>query len=122
MMARREMMGLLAGSFAGVLGGCGILGGNSYRFRMTVEVETPRGIKTGSSVMKVTAYKSFRLTSEEKAGGGGLTGEAVVVDLLGGPLFVTLKMPVAGDNLGAAATLALAPETARGQLDAMSLR
>lgn len=118
MMARRGVMGFLAGSFAAVLGGCGILGGNGYRFRMTVEVATPDGIKTGSSVMKVTAYKSFRLTSEEKAGGGGLTGEAVVVDLPGGPLFVTLKMPRAGDNLDTVTTLTLAPETPRGQLDA----
>jgi hypothetical protein len=119
MMARRGALGLLAGTVAALLSGCGsFFRSGSYRFRMTVEVETPEGVRTGSSVYEVTATKSPALTSEEHEGGGGLRGEAVVVDLPGGPLFVTLKMPVAGESLGAAATLALAPETRRGNVDA----
>lgn len=54
------------------------------------------------------------MTSEETAGGGGLTGQALIVDLPGGPLFVLLKMPVAGERLASAATLALAPDAAGG--------
>jgi len=103
---------------AGILGGCALFSGNSYRFKMTVVVETPQGLKTGSSVMQVTAYKTAALTPEEKQGGGGLSGQAVVVDLPDGPLFVLLKMPRGGDGLGAAVTLALLPETLRGNVDA----
>jgi len=119
MMARRGALGLLAGSIAGLLGGCGwLFKSGSYRFRMTVEVETPEGVRTGSSVYEAMASKSPALTSQEHEGSGGLRGEAVVVDLPGGPLFVTLKMPVAGETLDGAATLALAPDTRRGDVDA----
>ena len=84
---------------------------------MTVDVQTPDGLKSGSSVYEVTSYKAVRLTSEEKPGGGGLRGEAVVVDLPGGPLFVLLKADKAGNSLGANATLALLPQTRRGDID-----
>ena len=83
---------------------------------MTVEVDTPQGLKSGSSVYEVIAYKSVALTSEEKPGGGGLRGQANVVDLPGGALFVLLKMPVAGEGLGEAATFAMRPETPRGNV------
>jgi hypothetical protein len=85
---------------------------------MTVEVETPRGLKTGAGVMEVSAYHTLALTSEEKPGGGGLKGEAVVVDLPGRPLFVLLKRPDAMGSLAAAVTLALAPDAKVGGLDA----
>lgn len=116
-MSRRGVLGLLAGGVTALLSGCGLVNNNSYRFKMTVEVETPQGVKTGSGVMKVTAYKIATLTSEEKPGGGGLTGEAVIVDLTSGPLFILLKMPRSGKNLGAAVTLALAPDTADSDID-----
>ena len=49
MMARRGVIGLLAGGIAAFLGGCGILGSkSSYRFKMTVEVDTPEGVRSGS--------------------------------------------------------------------------
>jgi hypothetical protein len=118
MIARRGVMGLLVGGLAALLGGCRLLGGSSYRFRMTVEVESPQGVRAGSAVYEVAAHKSVALTSEERKGGGGLRGEAVIVDLPDGPLFVTLKMPVAGEDLGEAATFALAPDTKRGKVDA----
>lgn len=91
-------------------GDCGLLGGSrSYRFRMTVEVETPQGLKTGSSVMEITSYKTMKLTSEEHAGGGDFRGEAVVVDLPGGPLFALLKNDGTGQPLDVNVTPALAP-------------
>jgi hypothetical protein len=90
----------------------------SYRFRMTVEVETPQGLRSGSGVMKVMSYRTLALTSEEKPGGGGLIGEAVVVDLPDGPLFVLLKLPEAKGDLGAVVTLALAPEARGGGIEA----
>jgi hypothetical protein len=93
MMARRGVLGILAGGAAALLSGCGLIGGNSYRFKMTVEVETPQGVKTGSSVYEVSAFK----TSELITGGGSsdstLKGEAVAVDLPDGKtLFALLRM------------------------------
>jgi hypothetical protein len=84
---------------------------------MTVEAETPQGVVTGSSVYEVTAKKLVRFTSEERAGSGGTRGQALVLDLPNGPVFVTLRMPVAGDDLGDRATFALLPETRRGDIE-----
>ena len=87
-----------------------VLGGEkSYRFRMTVEVETPQGMKTGSSVMEITAYEKLKLTSEEHGGGGGLRGEAVMVETVDGPIFVLLKDDGSGQPFRVEVTAALAP-------------
>lgn len=118
MMARRGVLGLLSASVAIGLMGCGPFGGASYRFRMTVEAETPQGVVSGSSVYEVTAKKLIPLTSEERAGSGGTRGQALILDLPSGPVFVTLKMPVAGDHLGIRATRAFLPETRSGDIDA----
>ena len=97
MMARRGALGVLAGGMAALLGGCGIFGKSiSYRYRLTVEVETPEGVRTGSSVIQVDL--------DEQSGLEGshlqlrMTGEAVAVDLPGGrTLFALLDgSPVAG--------------------------
>ncbi|MBL4879618.1 MAG: hypothetical protein JKY78_12075 [Hyphomonas sp.] len=117
MMARRGVMGLLAGAATLVLGGCGLFGGNTYNVLVTVEVETPEGIKTGSSVMEISAYRSAALTSGETRGGGGLRGEAVVVELDDGPLVMTLKPDSGANRLASAITVALDPSAADG-LDA----
>lgn len=114
---RREVMGGLWGTAILALAGCKGQTA-SYRFRMTVNVQTPAGLKSGASVYEVSSYKVVRLTSEEKSGGGGLRGEAVIVDLPEGPLFVLLKSNKAGNGLGANATLALLPQTQRGNIDA----
>lgn len=98
MMARRGVLGALIGGTALVLGGCGLSGNASYRFRMTVEARTPQGLSAGSSVMEVVAMRGFRLG--DRAGGGStLTREAVVVDLPNGPIFVLLRSPDAGPAL-----------------------
>jgi hypothetical protein len=93
MMARRGVIGLLAGGAAALLSGCGLSGNPKYRFKMTVEVETPEGSKTGSSVYEVETTGSRDLV----AGGTGsrftLRGEAAAVDLPGGrTLFALLRM------------------------------
>lgn len=90
-MARRTMLGLMAGGVSALLGGCGLLGGNSYHFKMTVEVETPQGLRTGSSVYEVYADKRLALTSEEAEISDGLRGQALIVDLPQGPVFALLK-------------------------------
>jgi hypothetical protein len=97
MMARRGVLGLFAGVAVLSLAGCD---GNSasYRYRMTVEVETPQGIKSGSSVMEVRLARGMAI-GDQSGVTSGVFGEAVVVDLPDGPLFVLLQMPDAGPPL-----------------------
>ena len=93
-MARRRLLGVLAvlGS-ATMLRGCGLFGGGSgYRFRMTVEVDTPLGVRTGSSVYQVTAGYRPDLQPGGKAREWAAHGEAVAVNLPNGKtLFALLK-------------------------------
>ena len=118
-MARRNFVSLLGGSALLSLSGCGYLNSRaSYRFRMTVEVDTPQGIKSGSSVYEVLAEKNnTRVLAEERAGGTRTRGQALIVDLPSGPLFVLLATDTAGESLGSVATYALAGENARGGID-----
>ena len=53
---------------------------DSWRYRMTVVVETPEGIKTGSAVREVTRQKGIHLTPEMMPH-VEVKGEAVVIDL-----------------------------------------
>jgi hypothetical protein len=102
MMARRGVLGLLAGAATFVLSGCGFFGGNSYRFKMTVEVDTPQGMKSGSSVYAVMG-SSFT----------DVRGEALMVDLPDGKmLFALLRRANAtggNDNLAQLSMRALDP-------------
>lgn len=65
----------------------------SWRYKMTVEVETPEGIKTGYAVREVSAEKLPEFTPASATGHARLEkGEAVVVDLgERGTLFALLK-------------------------------
>lgn len=97
-MTRRGVMRLLTGlASAGLLTGCDIFGA-SFRVRVTVEVQTPQGLKTGSSVMEMSAGTRIaagtQLTGRYTAGLS--RGEAVVIELPGGPVFMLLKVP--GDS------------------------
>ena len=100
MMARRGVIGLLTGAATAMLTGCGMIGGESYRFRMTVEVETPEGLRTGSSVYEVTAQNHVELLPDMRGRSRDVRGEAVAVDLPGGrTLFALLKtMGQSGDD------------------------
>lgn len=65
----------------------------TYRYRLTVEVDTPEGLKTGSSVIEVRAHKGGGFPGPE-AGGvrGAVRGEAVAVNLgRRGILFALLR-------------------------------
>ena len=64
----------------------------SYRFRMTVEVDTPEGLRTGAAVYEVTAGNRTALLPDMADRHKSLRGEAVAVDLPGGrTLFALLK-------------------------------
>lgn len=66
----------------------------SYRFRMIVEVETPDGLRAGSSVYEVTAGNRTALLPDMADRHKNLRGEAVTVDLPGGRmLFALLETP-----------------------------
>ncbi len=125
MMARREFgrgaLGLLGGAASAVLTGCGLIETNaSYRFRITVEVDTPQGLKRGSGVMEVFAHKYAPTFIEEGSGftSGLKRGEAIAVDLPGGPMFALLTASDGMGNLGGAVTGALAPESRHGDWQA----
>ena len=105
-MTRRGGMGLLAASAA--LVGCGSASDSaSYRFRMTVEVTTPQGVRTGSSVYQVTAFKGISV-GDRGGGGTELSGEAVVIDLPDGPIFALLSNGNPAETLAGIATEAFA--------------
>jgi hypothetical protein len=98
MMARRNMLGLLFGS-AVLLFGCNPLGGGN-RYKMTVEVETPSGVKSGYAVREWSTYP-------RPNGGDGLSvrGEAVAVDIAPGKTLFALLTGADGD-VGYAASIA----------------
>lgn len=59
-----------------------VLESGTWRYKMTVTVETPEGLKTGSAVREVIAWREPKVLPEQHAGQAKLGyGEAVVVDL-----------------------------------------
>ncbi len=108
-MTRRGALAALAGATA-LLFGCGAWFPARYRYRMTVEVMTPLGLRTASSVYEVEAYERTRLTSEEHSGGGAFRGQAIVIDLPDGPLFALIRK-AGGDPIQDRVTQALSPDT-----------
>ena len=63
-----------------MLSGCGHT--FSFRYRLTLEVETPEGIKTGTGVLECNASSSEDTSFKGFGGAGGyIRGEAITVDL-----------------------------------------
>ena len=108
---------LASGGLALPVAGCSFLFPKRYRFRMTVEVETPEGLKTGSSVMEISAYKALKILPHQHAGGGDFLGEAVTVDLPDGPIFVLRKICDGCPRLSEQVTVALLPEVRDAKVD-----
>lgn len=102
MMARRGVIGLLAGATTLVLTGCGLLfPSDRLRQKITVEVETPAGLRSGSSVVE-TEVRKGKSWGDASGTTFKLEGEAVAVDLPGGrTLFALLRG--GGDTQGDAA-------------------
>ena len=78
-MARRGVLGLFAGGVAVLLAGCGDR--NSLRYKMTVEVETPEGLRSGSAVRQVRLSGGGFMFGEGRKLWRLQQGEAVAVDL-----------------------------------------
>lgn len=90
----RGVMALMAGLVV-LLSGCGTALPD-YRYRLTVEVETPEGLKTGSSVIEVsTSMTSSTSIPSPGAVRHRMSGEAVTIDLgQHGTLFALLRSDV----------------------------
>ena len=74
--------------------GCGKPTLPDYRYRLTVEVDTPQGLRTGSSVIQVASSVSGPYALRPGVVSTQVKGEAVAVDLPGGKvLFALLSKP-----------------------------
>ena len=83
------MLGLLGGGTATLLSGCGRPEG-ILRYQLTLEVRTPEGMKTGSSVLQNMLYGKSIIPLPSDSGGSGYIGEAPTVDLGGGRFLFAL--------------------------------
>ena len=73
-----------------LLGGCNSFSSAyTYRYRITVEVDTPQGLRTESSVWETSAWEGSGIP--DTAIRSSVRGEAVAVDLPGGTLFALLR-------------------------------
>jgi hypothetical protein len=120
-MNRRKVLGLMALlASTNTLASCGVFDSQaSYRFRMTAEVLTPQGLRSASSVYEVRAEKNndpVKL-AEERAGGAGAFGEATVIDMADGPIFVLMRVPPEAESLDRTVTQALKPGVELGGID-----
>jgi hypothetical protein len=110
---RRQFLALTAAALAlpVVLSGCSGVSPKHYRFKMTIEVETPQGLKTGSSVYEVSASENkARLLPEEHALSWGVKGEAVAVDVAPSQtLFALLKTGAMHGDMASLSMQALDP-------------
>ena len=82
-----------------------------YRYRLTVEVDTPDGVRSGSSVIEVASHISSQYSLAPGDVTTQVSGEAVAVDLPGGKtLFALLSKPGSAEGAGAYALDALIPK------------
>jgi hypothetical protein len=83
----------------------------SYRVRMTVEVDTPQGVRSGSGVFEILARRNPKLLPDERAASAVLRGEAIPIDLRGGQTLFALLRPANGAReMEGSITGALDPE------------
>ena len=95
-MSRRELSRTVFGAVClmALPAGCSLIDRTpDYRYRLTVEVDTPQGLRTGSSVIEVqTSVAGEYSIPSPGAVSHRVRGEAVAVDLPGGQtLFALLR-------------------------------
>lgn len=88
-MGRRGVLGLFASGAATLLSGC-LKPHEALRYRLMLEVRTPEGIKTGSSVLQNDFWGASIIPLPGDIGGSGYIGEAPTVDLGGGRFLFAL--------------------------------
>lgn len=88
----------------------------SYRFRMTIDVETPTGPASGAGVIEVAARDKAALAPGGLQQDWGVHGEAVVVALpQGRTLFALLRGPDGRADMARISMKALDPAFQRGE-------
>lgn len=111
-MNRRTFVGSLALLLPpALLGGCSLLRPivPTYRYRLTVEVDTPQGMRSGSSVIEVATSIASKLALRPGELGWRVRGEAVAVELPNGKvLFALLSKPGQAEGANQFALNALA--------------
>lgn len=113
---RRDAIGMFALGIGTLLAGCSTLFPMKYRFRMTVEVEAPRGLRRGFSVMEVRAAREPIPIGEGHRLSVGLVGEAVAVDIEPRQaMFALITNVKNGDMLVSAVTQAFEPQARFGE-------
>ncbi|MEO5773805.1 MAG: hypothetical protein ABIQ32_06765 [Sphingomicrobium sp.] len=91
-MTRRGVLGVLLGLVTSLsLSACGST--NRLRYKMTVEVDTPEGVKTGFAVREM----ALNTDNIVRPATGAIKGEAVAVDLPGGQTLFALLTGGDGD-------------------------
>lgn len=93
-MTRRGALSAVGGSLAALLVGCGARQ-STYRQKITVVVDTPDGLKSGSSVVEVGSATVPGWMKSIPGNGFSARGEAVAVDVAPGKtLFALLAQPL----------------------------
>lgn len=88
----------------------------SWRYKLTVTVETPEGIKTGSAVREVHAQEQPHPLPEMKPTAYSIKGEAAVVDLgKRGQLFALLPTYIGGSDGWRSIVFAAFPTNLKGR-------
>lgn len=88
-MRSRWVMFAMTATLVGLLAGCGLFDRvDTIRYRITVEVDTPQGLRSGSSVWEVSTAQGSGIPDYSIH--SRVRGEAVAVDLPGGTLFALL--------------------------------
>lgn len=101
-----------AALFVAMLGasGCVELSSETYQFSLTVEIDTPDGVHSGSGVYEVWARNKTALLSDEAKRDWGVRGQAVAVDLSNGrTVFALLSTQAKHGDLAGLSMTALDP-------------
>jgi hypothetical protein len=94
MMPRCGAFGLLASAITAMLGGCGFFSPTyTYHYKISLEIETPEGLRTGFAVRQVSWSAGKSVTQEASTASMSHEGEAVVVDLPNGQSLFALMSP-----------------------------
>lgn len=75
---------------------------HTYRYKLTIEIDTPEGVRSGYAVREVTWRDGPRITMEASAGMMEERGEAVTIDLPNGETIFALRPHTQGATVGLA--------------------
>lgn len=90
------------------LAGCNVLFGSSYRYRLTVEVETPQGLRSASSVIQIRSTQGSGIPNNDLR--VSIRGQAIAVDMPDGKtLFALLSSDASSQAAAGFAFAALMP-------------